>query len=72
MNWQNTQRQEELLTVAIEFEEEYAENSLAEFLEGITLSSDIDGMEESEDSVTMMTLHSAKGLEFPVVFSLAR
>ena len=62
------QNLEELLTVAIEFEEEYAENSLAEFLEGITLSSDIDGMEEEEDSITLMTLHTAKGLEFPVVF----
>lgn len=62
------QNLEELLTVAIEFEEESAENSLGEFLEGITLSSDIDGMEESDDMVTLMTLHSAKGLEFPVVF----
>lgn len=59
---------EEFLTVAIEFEEEYAENSLSQFLEGITLSSDIDNVEEAEDSVTLMTLHSAKGLEFPVVF----
>ena len=59
---------EEFLTVAIEFEDEEAEGGLAEFLEGITLSSDIDGMEETEDSVTLMTLHSAKGLEFPVVF----
>ena len=59
---------DELLTVAIEFEEEFAENSLQEFLEGITLSSDIDNMEEQEESVTLMTLHSAKGLEFPVVF----
>ena len=59
---------DELLTVAIEFEEEFAENSLSEFLEGITLSSDLDNMEEAEESVTLMTLHSAKGLEFPVVF----
>ena len=58
----------ELLTVAIEFEEENAENGLAEFLEGITLSSDLDNMEETEDTITLMTLHSAKGLEFPVVF----
>ena len=58
----------EFLTVAIEFEEEFAENSLSEFLEGITLSSDIDNLEDEEDSVTLMTLHSAKGLEFPVVF----
>ena len=59
---------EEFLTVAIEFEEEEAENTLGDFLEGITLSSDIDGMEDFDDSVTLMTLHSAKGLEFPVVF----
>ena len=52
----------------MEFEEEYADNSLAEFLESVTLSSDIDNMEETENSVTLMTLHSAKGLEFPVVF----
>ena len=62
------QNLEEFLTVAMEFDEESAENSLGEFLEGITLSSDIDGMEDEEDSVTLMTLHSAKGLEFPVVF----
>ena len=59
---------EELLTVAIEFEEQEADNTLAEFLENITLSSDIDGMEDQEDSITLMTLHSAKGLEYPVVF----
>lgn len=59
---------DEFLTVAIEFEEEFAENKLSDFLEGITLSSDLDNMEEAEESVTLMTLHSAKGLEFPVVF----
>ena len=59
---------EEFLTVAIEFEEEFAENTLSEFLEGITLSSDLDNLEEEQDMVTLMTLHSAKGLEFPVVF----
>ncbi len=59
---------EEFLTVAMEFEEESADNGLSEFLEGITLSSDIDDMEETDDSITLMTLHSAKGLEFPVVF----
>lgn len=59
---------DEFLTVAIEFEEESADNKLSDFLEGITLSSDIDDMEESEETVTLMTLHSAKGLEFPVVF----
>ena len=59
---------EEFLTVAMEFEKEMSENSLAEFLESITLTSDVDGMDENEDTVTLMTLHSAKGLEFPVVF----
>lgn len=59
---------DEFLNVAIEFEEESAENQLSDFLEGITLSSDLDNMEETEESVTLMTLHSAKGLEFPVVF----
>ncbi len=59
---------DEFLTVAIEFEEEEAENGLSEFLEGITLSSDIDDLDEDADYVTLMTLHSAKGLEFPVVF----
>ena len=59
---------EEFLTVAMEYEEEAAESSLAEFLESITLSSDVDELEENAESVTLMTLHSAKGLEFPVVF----
>jgi len=59
---------EEFLNVAIEFEEENVDNTLQDFLESITLSSDIDGMDEEEESVTLMTLHSAKGLEFPVVF----
>ncbi len=59
---------DEFLTVAIEFEEQEAENTLSAFLEGITLSSDIDNLEDDEEYVTLMTLHSAKGLEFPVVF----
>ena len=58
----------EFLTVAIEFEEENVENNLADFLENITLSSDLDNMEDTDDTVTLMTLHSAKGLEYPVVF----
>ena len=59
---------DEFLNVAMEFENEEAENTLQDFLEGMTLSSDIDNVEETDDSVTLMTLHSAKGLEFPVVF----
>ena len=58
---------QEFLTVTEEFEEE-AENDLGTFLENISLSSDIDELEEPEEQVTLMTLHSAKGLEFPVVF----
>ncbi len=42
--------------------------SLGEFLESVTLVSDIDDYDQEEDSVVMMTIHSAKGLEFPVVF----
>ena len=59
---------DEFLNVAIEFEEESADNQLSDFLEGITLSSDLDNVEETDETVTLMTLHSAKGLEFPVVF----
>ena len=59
---------EEFLTVAMEFEKEAAENTLTEFLESISLSSDTDNLEETDDMVTLMTLHSAKGLEYPVVF----
>ena len=59
---------EEFLTVTMEFEGEYADHSLANFLESITLSSDVDGLEDDEDSITMMTFHSSKGLEFPIVF----
>lgn len=59
---------EEFLTVAMEFEKEEADNSLENFLQGMTLSSDIDNVDDAEESVTLMTLHSAKGLEFPVVF----
>lgn len=62
------QNLDEFLTVAIEFEDESVDNSLANFLEGITLTTDLDNTDTSEDSVTLMTLHSAKGLEFPVVF----
>ncbi len=59
---------DEFLTVTMEFEEEFAENTISDFLEGITLSSDLDNLEEAQETVTLMTLHSAKGLEFPVVF----
>ncbi|MEG3037265.1 MAG: DNA helicase PcrA [Clostridia bacterium] len=58
----------ELLGVISEFEKEEAENGLAEFLETVALVSDVDKLDETQDSVTLMTLHSAKGLEYPVIF----
>jgi DNA helicase-2/ATP-dependent DNA helicase PcrA len=58
----------ELLSEAKEFEENQPEPTLASFLEGITLKSDIDTYEEQINQVSLMTLHNAKGLEFPVVF----
>jgi DNA helicase-2/ATP-dependent DNA helicase PcrA len=62
---------EELLSVARTFEKEGGDEgdvSLAAFLEGVSLASDVDTIDESASAVTLMTLHSAKGLEFPVVF----
>lgn len=58
----------EMLNIIIEFEKEEADASLRAFLEAISLTSDVDSLEDTENSVTMMTLHSSKGLEFPVVF----
>lgn len=58
----------ELVSAAVEFEQTSEETSLADFLEKVTLVSDIDNFDENADSVVLMTLHSAKGLEFPVVF----
>ncbi len=62
------QNLDEFLTVAMEFEEESADNTLQEFLENMTLTTDLDNMQEEEDCVILMTLHSAKGLEFETVF----
>ncbi len=62
----------ELLSVATEFEQQQEANegdkTLSAFLENVSLVSDIDSLEDSANSVTLMTLHAAKGLEFPVVF----
>ncbi|RXE58121.1 DNA helicase PcrA [Acetivibrio mesophilus] len=58
----------ELLSVAMEFENENEEKSLTDFLAHVSLVSDIDTMDEDSEYVALMTLHSAKGLEFPVVF----
>ncbi|RKU09452.1 DNA helicase PcrA [Candidatus Poribacteria bacterium] len=59
---------QELVAAVTEYEESETEPTLSGFLEKITLASDIDSMEDKSDVVTMMTLHSAKGLEFPIVF----
>ncbi|MBQ2611690.1 UvrD-helicase domain-containing protein [bacterium] len=59
---------QELVNVAAEFEPEDINNQFGEFLTQIALVSDIDGMDNISNNVTLMTLHSAKGLEFPVVF----
>ena len=59
---------QELVNVANEFEPEEVGNELGEFLSQVSLVSDIDGMEEIANNVTLMTLHASKGLEFPIVF----
>ncbi|MDH5695189.1 MAG: UvrD-helicase domain-containing protein, partial [Dehalococcoidia bacterium] len=58
----------ELRTVAHEYRDLKPREGLATFLEGVTLVSDVDGLDETVDAVTLVTLHQAKGLEFPVVF----
>ena len=63
--WENIM---ELRTVANDYRYLAPEDSLSSFLEGVALVSDIDSYEEKIDAVTLITLHAAKGLEFPVVF----
>lgn len=58
----------ELSSMFIKYQEESDEPDLSAFLEDVALISDIDSYNEDEDAVVLMTLHSAKGLEFPVVF----
>lgn len=58
----------ELISVAQEFAASEEENNLENFLAHVALVSDIDDTEMGEDAITLMTLHSSKGLEFPVVF----
>ncbi len=59
---------QELSSMLIKYEEEDEEFTLSDFLEDVALVSDIDSYNEDEDCVVLMTLHSAKGLEFPIVF----
>lgn len=58
----------ELSSMFVKYQEESDDPQLSEFLEDVALISDIDSYNEDEDSVVLMTLHSAKGLEFPIVF----
>lgn len=58
----------ELLNKIVTYEQEAEEPSLGELLEEIALVADIDDLEDSDNRVILMTLHSAKGLEFPYVF----
>jgi DNA helicase II / ATP-dependent DNA helicase PcrA len=61
----------ELITAAKQFHDEDPERTIGDFLEQITLASDVDGWDEQADHVSVMTLHASKGLEFPVVYILA-
>jgi DNA helicase-2/ATP-dependent DNA helicase PcrA len=59
---------EELVSAAVDFENNSEDKSLAAFLEKTALVADVDNYDEDADTVVMMTVHSAKGLEFPGVF----
>lgn len=59
---------DELRNKIVEFAEDREDTGLSEFLEEIALVSDLDSLSENDDQVKLMTLHSAKGLEFPYVF----
>ena len=63
--WDNIR---ELHSVAREYDELSPEEGLVSFLENVSLMSDIDQLDEQADAATLITLHQAKGLEFPVVF----
>ena len=62
------QNVEELISNAVAFEESHEEATLAQFLEEAALVADIDNYDETADAVVMMTIHSAKGLEFDHVY----
>ncbi len=63
--WENVQ---ELRAVVIQYDQLKPEQALPSFLEDVALITDVDEYDEKADSVTLITLHAAKGLEFPVVF----
>lgn len=58
----------ELISVSLEFEAQNEDQSLEAFLSNVSLVSDLDNLEQNADHIVLMTIHSAKGLEFPVVF----
>ncbi|AFZ48669.1 ATP-dependent DNA helicase, Rep family [Cyanobacterium stanieri PCC 7202] len=58
----------ELLNAMMQFQEDNEDSSLEGFLSSASLASDLDNLDEGDSAVSLMTLHSAKGLEFPVVF----
>lgn len=58
----------ELISNAIKYNEDNPEGDLGGFLEEVALVADVDGYDKDSDAVVLMTIHSAKGLEFPVVF----
>lgn len=58
----------EFLSVAKDYVDSNPDGNLQDFLENVALVSDVDEFEEEESKVTLMTLHAAKGLEFPIVF----
>ncbi|WP_297790746.1 ATP-dependent helicase [uncultured Anaerococcus sp.] len=58
----------EFISSAAEYEENNPEDSIYDYLENLSLLSDLDKTEDKENSVSIMTMHSAKGLEFPIVF----
>ena len=62
---------EEMITVAVQFMQNQPDGSVHGFLENVALSSNLDGYDKDSNCVSVMTLHSAKGLEFPVVFMIA-
>lgn len=59
---------DEFMSVVKEYEQTAQEPSLQDFLESVSLISDIDNYDEEQPSVVLMTIHAAKGLEFPIVF----
>lgn len=61
---------QELINVTVEYDARETEPSLGGFLEGVALVADVDNLTNDGDAVTLMTLHSSKGLEFPVVYML--